>query len=64
MLRADVREVEHGRPDLTYDAVPRYAPNQRYGWPGDFRIPLIIEIDVPDVPEEIRGPSPPIMHVQ
>jgi hypothetical protein len=24
-------------------------------------LPLVIHIDVPDVPEEIRGPSPPIL---
>lgn len=62
-LRPDVPEIEDGRPDTTDDAPPRFAPNQRYGWPKDFLLPLIIEIEVPDVPEEIRGPSPPIAQV-
>jgi hypothetical protein len=26
----------------------------------EFGLPLVIHLDVPDVPEEIRGPSPPI----
>jgi len=32
----------------------------RYGWPDDFELPLDVLInDAPEIPEEIRGPSPP-----
>ncbi|MBN2475154.1 MAG: hypothetical protein JXB62_11135 [Pirellulales bacterium] len=32
----------------------------KYGWPADFKMPsrIVIE-DVPEVPERIKGPSPP-----
>ena len=60
---ADVPEIGHGEPDAAHDEPPRFAPNERYGWPKDFLLPLIVEIEVPDVPEEIRGPSPPIAQV-
>ncbi len=42
------------------DAPARFAPNDRYGWPDDFQLPLVIELETPEVPEAIRGPSPPI----
>ncbi len=33
----------------------------KYGWPADFQLPLQIVIDdLPEVPEKIKGPSPPI----
>jgi hypothetical protein len=31
-----------------------------YHWPADFKLPLIIEMKVPEAPKEIQGPSPPI----
>jgi hypothetical protein len=40
---------------------PPEQPPARYQWPADFNPPLEIVIDnVPDVPEKIVGPSPPI----
>jgi hypothetical protein len=32
-----------------------------YHWPADFKLPLEIEIQTPEVPVEIQGPSPPIV---
>lgn len=52
--------MEAGAPDIGEPDPRRFTPNQRYGWPKDFLLPLIIEIEIPDVPEEIRGPSRPI----
>ncbi len=46
--------------EATVDEPLQFAPNQRYGWPEDFLLPLVIEIEIPEVPEAIRGPSPPI----
>jgi hypothetical protein len=31
-----------------------------YHWPADFKLPLEIDIESPEVPKEIQGPSPPI----
>jgi hypothetical protein len=38
----------------------REKPAAEYHWPADFKLPLEIHIDVPDPPEEITRPSPPI----
>jgi len=38
----------------------RFAPNNRYGWPRDFLLPLDIQFEVPEVPEAVSRPSPPI----
>ncbi len=46
------------------DEAPRFAPNDRYGWPEDFLLPLVIEFEPTEVPEAIRGPSPPIEQPQ
>ncbi len=48
-------------PDVGESQPLRFAPNERYGWPKDFLLPLIIEIEVPDVPKEIRGPWKPVV---
>ena len=29
-------------------------------WPAEIKLPLIINIEIPEVPKEIQGPSPPI----
>lgn len=31
-----------------------------YQWPADFKLPLEINMEAPDVPEELQSPSPPI----
>jgi len=51
--------------DPTTLPAPRWDPEHpaempQYRWPDDFKLQLHIVIDAPDVPEEIRGPSPPI----
>jgi hypothetical protein len=40
--------------------VSRTADMPSYHWPADFKLPLVINIETPDVPKEIQGPSPPI----
>ncbi len=42
------------------DEAPRFAPGGRHAWPDDFRLPLHIDIEIPEIPQGIRGPSPPI----
>jgi len=32
----------------------------RYHWPSDFKLPIEIFVELPEVPPEIDGPSPPI----
>ncbi len=39
------------------DQPPGFAPGGRFGWPDDFLLPLVVEIEVPEVPEAIRGPQ-------
>jgi len=39
----------------------RAAQKPLYRWPADFKLPLVIVIETPEVPREIRGPSPPIV---
>jgi len=31
-----------------------------YNWPADFKLPLVINMEAPQTPEEIQNPSPPI----
>ncbi len=31
-----------------------------YHWPADFKLPLVINIEPPQAPKDIQGPSPPI----
>jgi hypothetical protein len=40
--------------------VSRTADMTPYHWPADFKLPLVINIESPQVPKEIQGPSPPI----
>ncbi len=35
-----------------------------YKWPDDFKLPLEIYIETPEVPREIQGPLPPIGEVK
>jgi len=59
--------IEYPAPDAP-DApeAPKWDPGSpakmpSYRWPADFKLLLEIVIrDLPDVPEEIQGPSPPI----
>lgn len=44
----------------TVPSVARTADMPAYHWPDDFKLPLVINIETPQVPEEIQGPSPPI----
>ncbi len=53
-------EEDAAEPEPLADVPARFAPNDRYGWPDDFLLPLVIEMETPEVPESIRGPSPPI----
>jgi len=39
---------------------PLEEPPPGYQWPADFELPLEIVIELPEVPEQIRDPSPPI----
>jgi hypothetical protein len=41
--------------------VSRTPDMTAYHWPADFKLPLIIDIPLPEVPKEIQGPSPPIV---
>jgi hypothetical protein len=41
-------------------AVSRTPDMPAYKWPADFKLPLIINMETPEVPEEIQNPSPPI----
>ncbi len=55
----------HEVTDPTALPAPRWDPEHPaeippYRWPDDFKLRLHIVIDAPDVPDEIRGPSPPI----
>ena len=49
-----------GEIPVSGDEPLEYAPTNRFDWPEEFRLPLIIDPEVPEVPEGIRGPSPPI----
>ena len=44
----------------TVPSVSRTADMKDYHWPADFKLPLVINIETPQVPKEIQGPSPPI----
>ena len=47
--------------DEEIDEAPAYDPHAKYGWPAEFMLPLEITVkDLPEVPEGIKGPSPPI----
>ncbi|MDY0167308.1 MAG: hypothetical protein RBS80_12240 [Thermoguttaceae bacterium] len=52
--------VQEAEPQEPCGRPARFAPNNRFGWPKEFLLPLIIEMEIPEVPEAIRGPSPPI----
>lgn len=56
----DGLETDGVEEDAAGEQALRFAPSGRHGWPDDFRLPLHIEIEIPEIPEEIRGPSPPI----
>jgi hypothetical protein len=47
-----------GEQNATY--VLRTPNLPSYNWPADFKLPLIINIETPEVPKEIQNPSPPI----
>jgi len=48
-------------PDTKIDLQPPSAPRSEWETPGPaYGMPLDIQITAPAVPEEIRGPSPPI----
>jgi hypothetical protein len=42
--------------------VGAWRPGEKvtYQWPADFKLPLVIIMETPEVPKEIQGPSPPI----
>jgi hypothetical protein len=44
----------------TIPSVSRTPDMTPYKWPADFKLPLVINIETPEVPKEIQGPSPPI----
>ncbi len=44
----------------TVPSVARTPDMIPYKWPADFKLPLVINIETPQVPKEIQGPSPPI----
>ncbi|MGA2798211.1 MAG: hypothetical protein ABSE63_11570 [Thermoguttaceae bacterium] len=44
----------------TVPSVSRTADMIPYHWPADFKLPLVINIETPQAPKEIQGPSPPI----
>jgi hypothetical protein len=44
----------------TVPSVSRTPDMTPYKWPADFKLPLVINIETPEAPKEIQGPSPPI----
>jgi len=52
-------------PEQSESEAPLWDPANRpplpaYHWPADFKLPVEISIEVPEVPEEIQGPWPSI----
>jgi hypothetical protein len=53
-------EKQEPSPAKTEPGKPCGKTNADFGWPADFQPPLDIKVEPPEVPEKIRGPSPPI----
>ena len=64
--RAWNAEIPAEFPAWNASEAPKWDPKNppkmpSYRWPDDFKLPRVIVIrDLPEAPEEIQGPSPPI----
>jgi len=59
--KSPTQKLSFVSPDGKTDSnVSRTSDMPSYQWPADFKLPLEINIETPQVPEEIQGPSPPL----
>jgi hypothetical protein len=45
------------KPKSSHSVLPPEKTNADYGWPPDFKLPLDIHLDPPEIPERLQKPS-------